>query len=473
MVYTDEQLEIINSQEDCLDIKAGPGTGKTTLAIGYAKLRPMNRILYVVYTDASKQHARKLFPNNTTVHSAHSLAYEHIGVAYSDKIVNSIKVTDIIENIEELSTLKDKEKAHEQAHTTLLILNSFLQSALVDFTDLGFSGDEVIWAEKIFSKMIDETSDMKITQDAVLKLFELMEVTLDYDTMIVDERQDMNPVTASFVSRFKGQVVLIGDTDQTIFGFRGSRGLIHGRKSKKLTLTHSFRFGDHVALTANILLQVYKQRKDYTLVGDGEDEFWNFTEDDKEKYTYIARTNSHIIEKSLELVKTGKKVYINGGFDNIIKDSLDAYYLYIGEYDNIKSKYMKGFKNYYSYKGLGKSTNDPEINYSVQLIEKFQLEFLRVIETIRASTLNHPQNADVILTSAHKSKGLEWDNVKIANDYPTIFNKIGTPLKTVEQEEINILFVAVTRARYKLDRNLELRQLFQFLESDNPVQLLK
>lgn len=48
-----------------------------------------------------------------------------------------------------------------------------------------------------------------------------------------------------------------------------------------------------------------------------------------------------------------------------------------------------------------------------------------------------------MITTAHKSKGLEWDNVELSDDFPDpYFNK--------NDEEKRLFYVAMTRAKKNL-----------------------
>ena len=59
---------------------------------------------------------------------------------------------------------------------------------------------------------------------------------------------------------------------------------------------------------------------------------------------------------------------------------------------------------------------------------------------------------DVIVTTAHKSKGLQWNNVRIFDDFwgPRMNKKTGEVEMPVD-EELRLAYVAVTRAQKKLD----------------------
>jgi superfamily I DNA/RNA helicase len=53
--------------------------------------------------------------------------------------------------------------------------------------------------------------------------------------------------------------------------------------------------------------------------------------------------------------------------------------------------------------------------------------------------------ADLVLSTAHKSKGREWNCVKLENDF------LYRESKNYSPEESNLLYVAATRAQHVLD----------------------
>lgn len=59
--------------------------------------------------------------------------------------------------------------------------------------------------------------------------------------------------------------------------------------------------------------------------------------------------------------------------------------------------------------------------------------------------------ADVILSTAHKAKGREWDSVQIANDFSKPAERDGVPGE-IRRDEAMLAYVAVTRAMDRLDR---------------------
>ena len=54
--------------------------------------------------------------------------------------------------------------------------------------------------------------------------------------------------------------------------------------------------------------------------------------------------------------------------------------------------------------------------------------------------------ADIVLTTAHKAKGLEFDTVKLSDDFlPSLESVDMANLNRCEEDEKNILYVAVSR----------------------------
>ncbi len=69
-----------------------------------------------------------------------------------------------------------------------------------------------------------------------------------------------------------------------------------------------------------------------------------------------------------------------------------------------------------------------------------------------------------MLATAHRAKGLEWPEVRLAGDFPTLpeldaADADGMPWLTPEErdQELHLLYVAATRARHRLAPNEAVR----------------
>ena len=70
--------------------------------------------------------------------------------------------------------------------------------------------------------------------------------------------------------------------------------------------------------------------------------------------------------------------------------------------------------------------------------------------------------ADIVFSTAHKAKGLEFDTVRLADDFniETLSNSQPTPV-CYSTDERNLMYVAVTRAKKRLILNDALLMMMQ------------
>ena len=98
---------------------------------------------------------------------------------------------------------------------------------------------------------------------------------------------------------------------------------------------------------------------------------------------------------------------------------------------------------------------DFELKYITRYVEHYGDRVPWVLQALRRECLNAPGGADLVYSTAHKAKGLEWDQVVIGDDFVDVFKPSeqgsGKPSRKPTDEEFNLLYVAVTRARKRLE----------------------
>ena len=99
-----------------------------------------------------------------------------------------------------------------------------------------------------------------MTHDGYLKLWQLSKPSLgQYDALLVDEAQDMNPCMLDVVRRQIQPKIFVGDPHQQIYAFRGSVNVLDLLEaSHTYALTQSFRFGEPIAFAAQSILGSWK-----------------------------------------------------------------------------------------------------------------------------------------------------------------------------------------------------------------------
>jgi superfamily I DNA/RNA helicase len=87
-----------------------------------------------------------------------------------------------------------------------------------------------------------------------------------------------------------------------------------------------------------------------------------------------------------------------------------------------------------------------ELALNVRLIEEYGVE--AVVSALGRMPASEDE-ADVVVSTAHKAKGREWDTVKLADDFSRTDDE-GEP-QVMSKAEWRLLYVACTRAKRVLD----------------------
>ena len=159
----------------------------------------------------------------------------------------------------------------------------------------------------------------------------------------------------------------------------------------------------------------------------------------------LCRTNARIIEKIIKSKK--KKLHVIGGVDEILNLAKSGFGLYKRNYKIIKHNKIKQYKSWTEMVKLNSQYKDADITFLIALINTYKNDFQSIIWTVERANYVSEKEADIVLSTIHKSKGREWNNVTIEDDF-TIFddNNLDSVL-ALEKEELNILYVAITRAK--------------------------
>lgn len=447
MEFTFKQCELIYSDEEILRVKARAGTGKTTFLEAFTSERPMNTFLYLSYNKGIKESSRKKFGQNTEVHTISSLAWKHIGKDYKHKLIENLRVQDIFEYLN-LDRQNQDDFLTAQAVKEVLINFFNSNDKKIIFMDERIRD----LAKKIFKDMLDiDNHKVKITHDAYTKKFELMSIDLKYDYVLVDEAQDINLVSKSIIDNQSSKKIYVGDDFQSIYGYRNTVSLLDGAEH---TLNETFRFGKNIAVFVTNFIQTFLDKEEEILsdIKIGE------LNKKVDKYTLVTRTNAYLFDKAVELVQLNKNIHIVGS-SIVFNELLDGMNLYLGNLYKIKNPYIKGFNTFENMKNTVEKINDQELKFLVKIIDKYQEKIEFFIKKIENNSVKE-RYAEVTLTTTHKSKGLEFFNVKIGEDFTSLFDDNGNKRKHIDREELNIYYVAITRAIENLILNKDLNRLF-------------
>jgi F-box protein 18 (helicase) len=459
--YSDQQNTIIHSPAKIIVANAFAGTGKTTTAIGYTDHRPHAKILYIAYNKAIQEEASRRFGRNVTCRTAHSLAYAACGRQFGDRIARPWRSLTLHK---ELGT-----KNLRQAVAIQGVLNGFFNSAdakielhhgLEVGKDLLLQEYEVAEAVHMariaWTRMCNPTDSISVPDDAYLKIWALSRPRLDYEHIIFDECQDANPVLAQVVSAQQhAHLLYIGDRHQSIYGFRGAFNAMDAfdDRAQHLHLSQTWRFGPRIAAVANSLLHEFKGEQ-VAIEGLGRDAAYV----SGSCVTKLSRTNAQLFKEAAHCRGVGVH-WVGGASKYQLERMVDAYQLKRGHHNEINDVFLRNFRSWSELESYADVAKDNEARVLVSVIDEFGSEVPELVAQIRQHEERDPQNARLVLTTAHKSKGLDWDYVEIADDFEVLAEAEAElavdPQASIDEQEINLLYVAVTRAKKECFLNKE------------------
>jgi superfamily I DNA/RNA helicase len=481
LIKSEEQEVIVEaakqmSSGEILKIDASAGCAKTSTLCMVAEAIEENS-LCLVFNKSAQEDAAKRFPSHVECRTTHSLAYRAEGVKIAHKLsrpqggyVNVLGTGNEIAKYFGIQKFefKDGQKDLPPAFIGLLIRNTcnkFEQSAydkitskchleqIKDYTGSGATELKKLildHAKKLWALRINPEAEVLATHDTYLKMYQLSNPQLNHSTIYLDESQDSNECVLDIITKQKNaKVIVVGDSRQAIYGWRGAVNALNKVKGKSLKLSTTFRYGSDVAeLAAKILDDGTKITSFSGLNTEvGEDKV-----DKTKPYTVLYRTNEKLVLDAVDAISKGLDVNLEidvRDFCNLLNSALA---LYKGDMSKVKHEELLCYNSFAEFKEESESNSAFERIVSI-------IESNRCWKVLKALQEHHNNpKAHITFTTAHKSKGREWEQVELANDFPS--NLKGSEWVGLSEEEQNLLYVASTRAKKALNINKTVKEIW-------------
>lgn len=260
----------------------------------------------------------------------------------------------------------------------------------------------------------------------------------------------------------------MGDTFQSIYGFNNSINAFETVETNHhLTLSQSFRCKQEILDYASFFLEMFAN-KDFTAMRSG------FSGDERiTTRAYISRTNAGIARFLVDLYKSdsSKKEYrLLKSADSIFEPIWAIVYFKSSQFDKIPKRYsyIQDFNDFKELREYIEEIGDVELAQAIKLLFDKIFLHLWVAELLRPKSLHIEvskiqtlaeelyanRKAKNIITNAHQSKGLEFDEVVLGSDFFDLYEKQLRVESQKEwekfQQELNLFYVAITRAKKRL-----------------------
>ena len=443
-------------------------TGKTATLELLANAAPTRSMQYIAFNRAIVDEAAERMPRNVKSSTAHSLAYRSVGYRYkrSGRLggprVRSSEIAAMLSIDPIAMQAHGQRKVLRSAYVAGLVMRTitrFCQSAdaepapdhvpYIDGIDEPVNGKRG-WANNrrvrewimryvrpAWEDIVREDGQLPFKHEHYLKIYQLGDPYIPVDVILFDEAQDVSPVLAAIVmAQGHAQRVFVGDSNQAIYGFTGAvDALAQLETPNRTSLTTSFRFGHAVAEVANRVLAHLPT--DMQMRGFG-GRYSSIGAVDKPD-AVLCRSNAAAVYRLITESHEGVNGHLVGGGKQVVSFARAAGHLQQG-----RPTFHPELACFESWSEVQEYVDDDaqgdELKLMVDLIDRFGAwTIVRAIESMPPE-----KHADLVLSTAHKSKGRQWGDVQLAGDFPDV-------LEDTSEDELRLLYVAVTRAQDRLD----------------------
>ena len=478
--FTPQQEAIVASVTD-IRINAVAGSGKTTTLIEYAASRPAgSRILYLAFNKSVKLEAIRRFSErgltNVTVETAHSLAFRYVMPGSAFQVRSSGYKTHEIAALLQFPAIGEKHGEYIIANHINKFITYFCNSDKAKVQELNYADtindEQAANFVRSFYKVIEDgtrqvlakmnRAEIGITHDFYLKRFQLMNSQLPYDYILFDEAQDASATMLAIFAAQKAVKVMVGDMHQQIYGWRFAENALQKMELEQFHLSTSFRFPQSIADLAMELLgwKSYIGRFDPVEIrGTG------ISSAVKSKAT-IARTNLGLLLNAINFIADNpkvKKIYFEGNISSYTyaddgTSLYDVLNLYNEKPDMIRDQMIRTMKDVEELEEYIEKTEDVQLSIMLEIVKEYENEIYDILKDLKNRHVEEKDraSAEMIFSTVHRAKGMEYDVVHLVNDFISesklekIKEEEENPDLKKLNEEINLLYVAVTRTKNKL-----------------------
>ena len=303
-MFSESQEKAIAFYKGPAIVLAGPGSGKTTVIthrvkelILKHKVNP-TKILVVTFSKAAAENMRLRFKSLMSGRSLpvsfgtfHSVFFRII------RTEKNYKPDSLLSDLEKMNILKE---IIIRLKIDVASKNDFTWSMMDDIQKAKGNMEDVkdfepnVCDRELFFKIYDEYEKEKLLankldfEDMLRLCYELFKEKPHvlkkwqsvYEYVLVDEFQDINKLQFEIVKMIsfpENNIFIVGDDDQSIYGFRGSRPELmfefkeYYKKAKEILLTNNYRSTKAIVDTASNLIAHNRARFSKNIMAVGED----------------------------------------------------------------------------------------------------------------------------------------------------------------------------------------------------------
>lgn len=455
---TEEQEYAVETARKCtgnMRIEAFAGTGKTTTLAAIAKALPHKRGQFLAFNRAIADDSKSKLPSTCRSSSFHQLAYAKVGKSFGQRLNQRISGWTVAQG---LGISNGRLPAGDMGSLALGTVSSFCRTLDSEIgpqhvpsymigpgkKQTGVFTEAVKWANALWRRMSSPSEDFPSSHDVYLRLYAESNPRIAADYILFDEAQDADALMLHVLLQQECPVIFVGDRWQQIYAWRGAvNAMSKIRTSDVAKLTTSFRFGPAIADRASAVLKTMGETVSIQGFPARDSKLMKIS---KYPHAVIARTNA---EAAAVIFEHERKTVATTG----LNEAVEFFNAYVALRDNKKVPLAyRFFKNLTELKYYATESDEgADLKPYMKLLAKREPEaILNRLAKVAAYTPG--AEVDLVVSTAHKCKGLEFPRVQLLGDFlPLGHDKDSGKAKPPAEEEVRLLYVALTRASEVLD----------------------
>ena len=467
---------VVQPASSSLIVEAVAGSGKTTTLVELLKLLPADpdsilppAVLFLAFNKLIAETLAARCPKNVLCKTFHSLGLAALSASLPKRPqIEARKVPKIVFEMTE----KDNPdvaaiiKLVSLAKGSLLLPDSSdsLWEDIIRHYDVQL--EEPRQSLRIAKRALEKSNNdlLQIDFDDMLYLAVLRRAPFQrYDYIMVDEAQDTNDIQIEMLrlmTTAKTKFVFVGDPHQAIYGFRGANADAMDRiksafSCTTLPLDISYRCAKAVVRKAQEYVRHIQPSNSapegqcQTLSKYHEGHF-------QPGSAILCRNTAPVVGFAYQLLKRNIRCLIRGRdigaqLCGVIKkmraDSIDCLIDRLGEW---RAREVQRAANDQNESAIERIHDQHEcLTFFIEQLPEDRRTVDTLLNRIVALFTDDENKGVVTLSTVHKAKGLEWDEVFIL-DGPKLMPSKFAKLPWQQAQERNLIYVAITRAKQSL-----------------------
>lgn len=454
-----------------LVVVARAGCGKTTSLVEIANRLPKSsKAVFCAFNKSIATELASRLPSNFEAKTLHSIGFALVRRAYRNVRVDEMKGKTIVKTLCQKGGIFIDDRGYPDARTVGaiaklagLLKNMMVteQSAAEDLCvqfDIVEEEDDITPASKLALEACEEAARQTGVVDFDDMIFFPWKLNLRAgwaEYVVVDETQDMNVAQLWLARRLlssRGKMIIVGDPCQAIYAFRGADSGGIARMTRELEavtlpLSVTYRCAKSIVTQAQQFVPDIEAAPNAPAGKVESTTKAHMMKNAKPGDFILSRKNAPMLKICLSLLAAGKPATIAGR-------DVGATLLTLVEKSKAKTvEDLVSWLAQYQDKEVAKFARlDPDVaeKKTQEVTDKVEcilalLDGCSTIDCIKVKLdrlfSDNTPSSKIVLSSVHKAKGLERDTVWMLTD---------TFRPGKGEEEDNLMYVAITRARSEL-----------------------